>query len=57
MVAWLPVLKTRVPWRLSCLLCDDLAVDTTRLGELYPEPRRGWADSLPEVEEGLSGKG
>jgi len=51
--AWLPVLKTKVPWRLSCLLGDDLAVDTTRLGELYPGPRRGWADSLPEVEEGL----
>ena len=47
--AWLPVLKKFVPWRLSCLLGDDLAADATRLRAVYPAPFRTWADSRAEI--------
>jgi nucleoside-diphosphate-sugar epimerase len=40
--AWLPVIRSRVPWRLSCLLGDDLAADTTRLEEIYDRPLLSW---------------
>ena len=47
--AWHPVASKVAPWRLSCLLGDDLAVDTTRLGDVYPEAMIGWPDSAEEV--------
>ncbi len=57
--AWLPVASMVVPWRLSCLLGDDLAVSTERLREVYPEPLTTWAESEAEVgaEAGLAGDG
>jgi nucleoside-diphosphate-sugar epimerase len=40
--SWLPLVRRFVPWRLSCLLGSDLAVDNARLREVYPEPLRTW---------------
>ena len=48
-MAWLPIVKDRMPWRLSCLLGDDLAVDTTLLKSLYPNELKGWEASKPEI--------
>jgi nucleoside-diphosphate-sugar epimerase len=55
--AWLPVASKVTPWRLSCLLGDDLAATTTRLGEVYPEPMLDWPGSADEVRTatGLGG--
>jgi len=47
--AWLPVVSKFVPWRLSCLLGDDLAVSTERLKSIYTEPMRTWPESEAEV--------
>ncbi len=38
--AWWPLLRRVFPWRLSCLLGDDLAVDAGLLRILYPDPFR-----------------
>ncbi|MCU0726051.1 MAG: hypothetical protein MUE73_09725 [Planctomycetes bacterium] len=40
--AWLPPFRRFVPWRLSCLLGDDLAADTSRLSGLLPGPLAAW---------------
>ncbi|MHC4473203.1 MAG: NAD-dependent epimerase/dehydratase family protein [Planctomycetota bacterium] len=47
--AWLPVFRKFVPWRLSCLLGDDLAVDASLLRSLYPEPMLTWPASREEI--------
>jgi hypothetical protein len=47
--AWLPVASKFAPWRLSCLLGDDLAVSTERLRSVYPEPMKTWPESEAEV--------
>lgn len=47
--AWLPVVRKAVPWRVSCLIGDDLAADPVRLLAVYPEPFRTWPDSRPEI--------
>ena len=47
--AWLPVFRKFVPSRLSCLLGDDLAVDTTRLKEVFPGRLTTWSDSASEI--------
>ena len=54
--AWLPVASMVVPWRLSCLLGDDLAVSTERQREVYPEALKTWPESESEVlaEAGLT---
>jgi UDP-glucose 4-epimerase len=51
--AWLPKLRNFVPWRLSCLIGDDLAVDTALLDSLYPEHRKTWGEMKDEVEAHL----
>jgi len=48
-VAWLPLLRKFVPWRLSCLLGDDLAVDATRLHKRLPGRYRTWDDARGEI--------
>jgi nucleoside-diphosphate-sugar epimerase len=45
--AWLPLLRRLVPWRLSCLLGDDLAVDATKLHRLLPGRYLEWGDDTP----------
>jgi nucleoside-diphosphate-sugar epimerase len=40
--AWVPPFRRFVPWRLSCLLGDDLAADASRLAALLPAPLRAW---------------
>jgi nucleoside-diphosphate-sugar epimerase len=47
--AWIPGLRAAVPWRLSCLLGDDLAADTTLLRTLYPHPMRTWDEAKGEI--------
>lgn len=47
--AWLPVARKFVPWRLSCLLGDDLAVDTTRLFQVWPGRPTTWPESLADL--------
>ena len=51
-MAWLPVVKGKVPWRLSCLIGDDLAVDSSLLRQLYTTPMTGWRESEEEVRNG-----
>lgn len=46
---WLPVAKSKCPWRVSCLLGDDLAVDASLLKSLYPAPLKSWPESLEEI--------
>jgi nucleoside-diphosphate-sugar epimerase len=48
-VAWLPVLRKFVPWRLSCLIGDDLAADAARLRAVYAGPLTTWAESRSEI--------
>jgi len=47
--AWLPLAKRLVPWRLSCLLGDDLAVDTAVLRKIHPDPMTRWADARDDI--------
>jgi dihydroflavonol-4-reductase len=47
--AWLPLVRRGVPWRLSCLLGDDLAVDTAKLDRLMPGTRRTWDEGKAEI--------
>ncbi len=48
-MAWLPKVKEKVPWRLSCLIGDDLAVDSSLLRQLYTTPMTGWQESEDEI--------
>jgi nucleoside-diphosphate-sugar epimerase len=48
-MAWLPKVRDKVPWRLSCLIGDDLAVDSSLLRQLYTTPLKGWKDSEDEI--------
>lgn len=48
-MAWFPVVKTKVPWRLSCLIGDDLAVDSSLLRQLYTDPMTSWQESEEEI--------
>ncbi len=51
---WLPGARKRVPWRLSCLLGDDLAADASLLKSLVPFPLRTWDDGEAERRAALS---
>ena len=48
-MAWFPKVKDKVPWRLSCLIGDDLAVDSSLLRQLYTTPMTGWQESEDEI--------
>jgi len=48
-MAWLPVVKDKMPWRVSCLIGDDLAVDSSLLGQLYTDKMTGWQESEDEI--------
>jgi nucleoside-diphosphate-sugar epimerase len=48
-MAWLPKVREKVPWRLSCLIGDDLAVDSSLLRQLYTAPMTSWQDSEDEI--------
>ncbi len=48
-MVWLPVVRSKVPWRLSCLIGDDLAVDSSLLRQLYTNTMTSWRESEDEI--------
>jgi nucleoside-diphosphate-sugar epimerase len=46
---WLSLIRGFVPWRLSCLLGDDLAIDASYLRSLYTHPMRTWSEARAEI--------
>lgn len=47
--AWLPIARRFVPWRLSCLLGDDLAVSTDVLRKIHPDPMTTWEQARDAI--------
>ena len=52
-LAWLPFFRKFVPWRLSCLLGDDLAADTEPLRCIIPEQMLTWEAAKGEIRRAL----